>query len=47
MPYPEPSSSDHEAPWNMDEYEDPETGEVSWVCSCTGCTKKKRDREDD
>jgi hypothetical protein len=43
MPYPEPSLSDHGAPWN--EVEDEETGEV--YCGCTSCRAKRRKRADE
>lgn len=42
MAYPEPSMSDCGAPWNMDEYEDPETGELEWICSCTKCVSRRK-----
>lgn len=41
MTYPEPSTHDHNAPWNMDF--DEETGE--WVCSCDDCRRKRREEE--
>ena len=47
MSYPEPSRSDHNAPWNIMSIED-EDGETIEVCGCTSCVKAMRDamRED-
>jgi hypothetical protein len=39
MSWPEASTDDHDAPWNVDQ--DEETGE--WVCSCTSCKRRARE----
>jgi hypothetical protein len=46
MAYPEPSRSDHDAPWNLMDIEDPDNeDETIQVCGCTSCLKRMRDEE--